>query len=91
MSVGIKHDVACSDPRHCWRLDAPSKHLASGVDVSHGCPVLIPCLVSCGLKIRLDSSRGAKDVENDAPVVDREIPREVPAGLEPVTTVAGRA
>ena len=39
----------------------------------------------------MDSSRGAKDVESDAPVVDREIPREVPAGLEPVTTVAGRA
>lgn len=30
-------------------------------------------------------------LRSDAPVVDREIPRKVPAGLEPVTTVAGRA
>ena len=39
----------------------------------------------------MDSSRGAKHVESDAPVVDREILREVPTGPEPVTTVAGRA
>ena len=91
----------CTNARHCRQFDAPSKHLASGVIVSYCCPVLISFLVSCELKPRLDPSRGAKDAESGAPLVDPKIPREVllvdpkiprevPAGLEPVMTVAGR-